>query len=106
MRSVDVLAYFAKRGREGNARKIVSPLLNDGVRELRLEYPVTGSPDYDSIRLKRVDAHTAEAVLGHAGKEFATARRTISEDGQTMTIVLQVDLAGSRVNNVMVYDKR
>jgi hypothetical protein len=71
-----------------------------------LEYPVTGSPDYDSIRLKRVDAYTAEAVLGHAGREFATARRTISEDGKTMTIVLQVDLAGSRVNNVMVYDRR
>jgi hypothetical protein len=72
-----------------------------------LEYPVTGSPDYDSIKLKRVDANTAEAVLGHAGKEFATARRTISDDGQTMTIVFQVDLfAGSRVNNVMVYDRR
>jgi hypothetical protein len=71
-----------------------------------LEYPVTGSPDYDSIKLKRVDMYTAEAVLGHAGKEFATARRTISADGKTMTIVFQVDLAGSRVNNVMVYDRR
>src|SRR6059036_1266593 len=72
-----------------------------------LEYPVTGSPDYDSIKLKRVDPFTAEAELGHAGKVFATARRTISEDGKMMTIVFQVDLfAGSRVNNVMVYDKR
>jgi hypothetical protein len=72
-----------------------------------LEYPVTGSPDYDSIKLSRVDAYTAEAVLGHAGKVFATARRTISEDGKTMTILFQVDLyAGSRVHNVMVYDRR
>jgi hypothetical protein len=72
-----------------------------------LEYPVTGSPDYDSIKLKRVDAYTAEAVLGHAGKVFATARRTISEDGMTMTIIFEVTLlAGSRVNNVMVYDRR
>jgi hypothetical protein len=71
-----------------------------------LEYPVTGSPDYDSIKLKRVDAYTSEAVLGHAGKQFATARRTISEDGKTMTIVFQVDFAGSRVNNVMVYDRQ
>ena len=72
-----------------------------------LEYPVTGSPDYDSISLKRVDAFTAEAVLKHAGKEFATARRTISEDGKSMTIVFQVNLiAGSRVNNMMVYEKR
>ena len=41
VRSVDVIAFFAKRGREGNARKIVSPLLNGSTRELRLEYPVT-----------------------------------------------------------------
>jgi precorrin-2/cobalt-factor-2 C20-methyltransferase len=39
--SVDVLAYFAKRGREGNARKIVAPLLNGAHRELKFEYPVT-----------------------------------------------------------------
>jgi hypothetical protein len=72
-----------------------------------LEYPVTGSPDYDSIRLKRVDAFTAEAELGHAGKTFATARRTISADGKTMTIVVQMEVsAGSPVRNVMVYDKR
>jgi len=71
------------------------------------DYPVTGSSDYDSIRLKRVDAFTAEAELGHAGKTFATAKRTISEDGKTMTIVFQVEVsAGSRVRNVMVYDKR
>jgi len=71
-----------------------------------LEYPVTGSPDYDSIKLKKVDTHTAEAVLGHAGKQFATARRTISEDGKTMTIVVNVDFAGSQVHNVMVYDRQ
>jgi precorrin-2/cobalt-factor-2 C20-methyltransferase len=46
VRSVDVLAYFAKRGREGNARKIVAPLLNGAHRELKFEYPVT-----DEIRV-------------------------------------------------------
>lgn len=39
--SVDILAYFAKRGREGNARRIVTPLMEASRRELRLEYPVT-----------------------------------------------------------------
>lgn len=39
--AVDVVAYFAKRGREGNARRIVAPLIDEGRRELRLEYPVT-----------------------------------------------------------------
>ncbi len=41
VRSVDVVAYFAKRGLEGNARRIVTPLMAAGRHELRLEYPVT-----------------------------------------------------------------
>ena len=41
VRSVDVIAFFAKRGHEGNARKIVAPLLNGAHRELRFEYPFT-----------------------------------------------------------------
>ncbi|MGJ4949068.1 precorrin-2 C(20)-methyltransferase [Bradyrhizobium sp. HKCCYLS20291] len=41
IRSVDVVAFFAKRGMEGNARRIVAPLIEAGRHELRLEYPVT-----------------------------------------------------------------
>ncbi len=39
--SVDVVAFFAKRGREGNARRIVAPLMTPERVEMRLEYPVT-----------------------------------------------------------------
>ncbi|MCC7252910.1 precorrin-2 C(20)-methyltransferase [Hyphomicrobium sp.] len=51
VRSVDVIAYFAKKGRQGNARKIVSPLVGADRRELKLVYPVTDEipadhPDY------------------------------------------------------------
>lgn len=41
VRSVDVVAFFAKKGHTGNARRIVGPLLEPGGEELRLEYPVT-----------------------------------------------------------------
>lgn len=41
VRSVDVVAFFAKKGRTGNARRIVEPLVQPGREELRLEYPVT-----------------------------------------------------------------
>jgi precorrin-2/cobalt-factor-2 C20-methyltransferase len=41
VRSVDVIAYFAKRGLEGNARRIVTPLMGTERHELRLEYPLT-----------------------------------------------------------------
>src|SRR5437899_8769102 len=67
-----------------------------------LEYPVAGSPDYDTIRLKKVDSSTSEAILGHAGRVFATTRRVVSEDGQTMTITFHADeLQGTRIHNVM-----
>jgi len=51
VRAVDVVAFFAKRGHPGNARRIVAPLLKDGQGEARLEYPVTDEipaehPDY------------------------------------------------------------
>lgn len=41
VRSVDVIAYFAKGGKQGHARRIAGPLMAPGVVEERLEYPVT-----------------------------------------------------------------
>ena len=41
VRAVDVLAYFAKHDMPGNARRIVSPLVEAGRAEARFEYPVT-----------------------------------------------------------------
>jgi len=41
IRSVDVVAYFAKAGRVGHARNIAGPLLPPGCVEVKLEYPVT-----------------------------------------------------------------
>lgn len=41
IQSVDVIAYFAKQGREGHARRIAGPLLTPGRAEEKLEYPVT-----------------------------------------------------------------
>ena len=51
VRAVDVVAFFAKRGQPGNARRIVAPLMAAARTELRLEYPVTDEipaehPDY------------------------------------------------------------
>jgi hypothetical protein len=71
-----------------------------------LEYPLRGSADADMIALKKVGRRTAEAVLSHAGKIMATARRVISEDGRSMTIEYQGELMGQRVDYVAVYDKQ
>jgi hypothetical protein len=68
------------------------------------EYPVTGTEAYDAVKLRRIDSHTAEAVLSHAGRVFGVARRVISNDGQTMTITFRQE-DPSLVKNVVVYRK-
>ena len=70
------------------------------------EYPVMGAAAYDTIRLKRVDERTAEAVLSHAGRVFGTARRTISEDGRTLTISFRQEDQGILESNVAIYHKQ
>lgn len=51
--AVDVVAYFAKRGNQGNARRIVEPLMAPGRAELRLEYPVTDEIPAESDDYRR-----------------------------------------------------
>ncbi|WP_428671500.1 precorrin-2 C(20)-methyltransferase [Reyranella sp.] len=74
VRAVDVVAFFAKRGQVGNARRIVAPLMKDGQAEARLEYPVTDEipaehPDYQSriAGFYRASAESLAALL-HEGK--------------------------------------
>ena len=70
------------------------------------EYPVTGTEEYDHVVLKRIDKHTSEAVLSHAGRVFGTARRVIADDGKSMTITFRRDSeSGVSVLNVAHYEK-
>jgi hypothetical protein len=70
------------------------------------EYPVMGTEAYDTIRLRRIDAHTADAVLSHGGRVFGTARRVVSEDGRTLTIAFRQEDRGVLENNTAVYRKK
>jgi hypothetical protein len=69
-----------------------------------VEYPLIGSPDYDAIALKRINAFAAEATLTHAGRLMAKVVRLISEDGKTMTITVR-DGNGA-LRSIAVYDKQ
>ncbi len=66
VRDVDVIAFFAKRGLQGNARGIVDPLMGSDRHELRLEYPVTNEippedPSYQE-QIGRFYEESAEAL--------------------------------------------
>jgi precorrin-2/cobalt-factor-2 C20-methyltransferase len=63
VRDVDVIAFFAKRGLQGNARGIVDPLMGQHRHELRLEYPVTDEiPPEDPSYQKQISRFYEESV--------------------------------------------
>lgn len=73
----DVVAYFAKAGRNGNGRAVVEDLLRPDLIELPLYYPVTTEIDKDDAAYKAqiTDFYnaSAEAVAAHlsAGRTVA-----------------------------------
>ena len=48
IRAAAHVAYFRKAGREGQARRIVTGMLSEGVTEYAMEYPVTTELPFDS----------------------------------------------------------
>mgnify|MGYP003384464817 FL=1 len=63
VRDVDVIAFFAKRGLQGNARGIVDPLIAPHRHELRLEYPVTNEiPPEDPSYQEQISRFYEESV--------------------------------------------
>ena len=71
------------------------------------DYKYTGSPDYDTIALKRVDANTTDATLKKGGKVVQTTKGVVSSDGKTRTTTTTgMNAKGQKVNNVAVFDRQ
>jgi hypothetical protein len=68
------------------------------------EQGVTGTPEYDAVKLRQIDPFTSEAFLTHGGAVFGTATRSIGRDGKTMRIIFRRPDAD--VLNVAVYRKQ
>ena len=51
------------------------------------DYPATGAYNYNSVSLKRIDAHTIEETDKRDGKEVEVSKMTVSPDGKKMTVV-------------------
>ena len=87
---------------QGKAVAIEWTLVDDGK-----DRPVTGNPDMDMLSIKRIDSHTVESTHKRAGKVVATAKRTVSKDGKTLTISTKgTNAKGQAINNVQVFEKR
>jgi len=71
------------------------------------DYPISGSGDYDTLAVKRVNSHTASSVQKKAGKQVGTTTRTVSKDGNTLTLTHKGKNAKGEVDDsTMVYDKQ
>jgi hypothetical protein len=70
------------------------------------DYPVTGSPDYDSVSLKR-NGKMVEGTRKKNGTVVQTYQRVVSDDRKTMTVATTgKDAAGNTLNSVAVFYRK
>jgi hypothetical protein len=70
------------------------------------DYPTSGNPDFDSLSGTRIDPNTTEFTLKRAGNPVGTIRRTVSKDGQTLTLNFVIkNASGVQLSQLMVFDK-
>jgi precorrin-2/cobalt-factor-2 C20-methyltransferase len=83
VRDVDVVAFFAKRGLQGNARGIVDPLIAPHRHELRLEYPVTNEiPPEDP---------SYQTQIGRFYEESGAALSALLRQGKSIGLLAEGD---------------
>ena len=70
------------------------------------DYKITGSPDYDTLSLKRLNG-TVRVDLKKGGKVVGTTIRTLSGHGKVLTLASKgTGATGAAFDNVMVFDKQ
>ena len=93
---------YKRVGADGKERSVETTFKYDGK-----DYPVTGSPDFDALSAKRVDANTIHSTQKRTGKAVGTTTRTVSKDGKTLTLVNKLTNAkGEVTNTTLVYDRQ
>jgi hypothetical protein len=89
-------------GADGKETKSETSYMLDGK-----DYPVKGSPDFDSLSAQQVESHTAKFTLKRGGKPVGTTTRTVSKDGKMLTSKMKLTTAnGEESDNVLVFDKQ
>lgn len=71
------------------------------------DYAITGSADYDTLAVKRVNGSTIKATQKKDGKVVGSTVRTVSGHGKVLTLTSKgKDAKGAKYRNVMVFDKQ
>jgi hypothetical protein len=70
-------------------------------------YPMTGSPDFDSVSVTRVDANVTASTQLKAGKNVGSGLRTLAKDGKTMTFAQKgTHISGVKYDDMFFYDRQ
>lgn len=71
------------------------------------DVPVTGSSEFDTISVKKVNGGTVKGQLKKDGKNVGTTTRTISGAGKVLTLSTAMKTAkGGTIHDVAVYDRQ
>ena len=70
------------------------------------DYSITGTPNFDTLTLKQVDANKVESQQKLGGKVIGKTTRTVSDDGKVLTLKSKGTGAdGKAYENEQVYDR-
>ncbi|MGQ0641753.1 MAG: hypothetical protein ACT4P6_13470 [Gemmatimonadaceae bacterium] len=70
-------------------------------------YPISGSPNADSISFARLDARTVERFDTKGPTFVGSLTRIVAADGKTLTVMSKPVGAGGRtVGSILVYDRK
>jgi len=71
------------------------------------ECALTGSPNYDTLILKRINGSTVKSTLKRGGKTVGTTTRSISAHGKVMTLSTKArDAKGMPYDIVAVFERQ
>ncbi|MBI4625665.1 MAG: hypothetical protein HY736_20905 [Verrucomicrobia bacterium] len=95
-------ATYAEVDAEGKQIRSESTYKFDGK-----DAPITGSPDEDTMALKRTGPSSIAATVKKDGKVVRTATRVVSMDGKTLTVTFKgTNAKGQPVDDWWVFDRR
>ncbi len=71
------------------------------------DYPITGSPDFDTISGRKVNDTTVNFWLKKSGKTVGEGSRMLSEHGKVLTLTSKVKGAdGKPYTSTMIFDRQ
>jgi hypothetical protein len=95
---------FTHRGIDANGKPV---LVEYTAKYDGKDYSITGTPDSDTISMRRIDRFISESVQKKAGKVVFVNIRVVSPDGKVFTLTaVYTNAKGETFADYLVFDKK